>query len=195
MGRRNRLALIEPGGYGRAKAGNKLSAGNLAESRIPLADNRKRSSLIALCALITAAQPAAADAADLEVTITNLRNDQGFVDVTLYDHAKGWLDDTFAVGNLTLKAHEGSVHATFGHLKPGRYAIVTTHDENGNGRMDFVLGLPAEGYAFSNDIRPFFSAPSFERAAFDVGTTKREIAIKMVYPLFGKLSKRTRDAH
>ncbi len=129
--------------------------------------------------------------ADLNVTITHLRNDQGFVDVTLYDHSKGWLDDTYAVGNLTLKAHAGSVHAVFSQLKPGRYAIVTTHDENGNGRMDFVLGLPAEGYAFSNDIRPFFSAPSFDRAAFDVGLTNRQVEIKMVYPLFGKFVKGT----
>ena len=154
-----------------------------------MAHNKKKT-LIALALVLAAVwSPAAATAADLFVTITNLRNDEGFVDVTLYDHAKGWLDDAYAVGNLTLKAHAGSVRARFSHLKPGRYAIVTTHDENGNGRMDFVLGLPAEGYAFSNDIRPFFSAPSFDRAAFDVGAADREIAIKMVYPLFGKFVK------
>ncbi|MFX6023619.1 DUF2141 domain-containing protein, partial [Acinetobacter baumannii] len=79
----------------------------------------------------------------------------------------------------TLAAHRGTIKAVFPNLKPGRYAIVTTHDENGNGRMDFILGLPAEGYAFSNDIRPFLSAPGFERAAFAVGQRDLAIAIRM----------------
>lgn len=131
-------------------------------------------------------------AAELTVTITNLRNDRGFVDVTLYDHADGWLDDSHAVGNLTLKAHAGAVHAVFHRLKPGRYAIVTTHDENGDGRMDFFLGLPTEGYAFSNDVRPFLSAPSFNRAAFAVGTADCLVQIDMVYPFVGKLTRQSR---
>ena len=140
----------------------------------------------------TTGVPLSVTAADLAVTITNLRNDRGFVDVTLYDHPEGWLDDSHAVQNLTLTAHPGSIRAVFHDLKPGRYAVVTTHDENGNGRMDFILGLPAEGYAFSNDVRPFLSAPSFDRSGFDVGPRNLAIAIRMVYPFVGKFAKQPR---
>jgi uncharacterized protein (DUF2141 family) len=31
------------------------------------------------------------------------------------------------------------------------------------------FGLPKEGYAFSNNVRPVFSPPSFKAAAFDCG--------------------------
>ena len=150
---------------------------------------KKKTALVIAAVLGSAGVSHAVRAADLNVTITNLRNDRGFVDVTLYDHAAGWLDDSHAVGNLTLKAHAGVVRAVFHRLKPGQYAIVTTHDENGNGRMDFFLGLPTEGYAFSNDVRPFLSAPSFNRAAFSVGAADSIIQIDMVYPFVGKLTK------
>jgi uncharacterized protein (DUF2141 family) len=49
--------------------------------------------------------------------------------------------------------------------------------------MDFnFLGMPTEGYAFSNDIRPFLSAPSFDSCAFDVGIDDVALTIHMVYP-------------
>lgn len=154
----------------------------------PLKKNKKLISWLLIVAIV-AGLPGQLHAADLAVTVTNLRNARGFLDVTLYDHADGWLDDSHAVGNLTLPVHPGSVRAVFHDLKPGRYAVVTTHDENGNGRMDFFLGLPTEGYAFSRDVRPFLSAPSFNAAAITLGRSDLQIAIRMVYPFVGKISK------
>ncbi len=157
---------------------------------------RKTFRTTAISAVVIAAWllflPASALAADLIVSITNIRNANGFVDVTLYDHADGWLDDAHAVGDLTLAAHPGTLVAVFPHLKPGRYGVVTTHDENANGRMDFFLGLPVEGYAFSRDIRPFLSAPSFDHVAVPVGRDDVHIAIRMVYPFIGKFARTPR---
>lgn len=163
--------------------------GSSAEGSELLVKGKKKTALVIAAILGNAGFSHPVRAADLDVTISNIRNDLGFVDVTLYDHAEGWLDDSHAVGNLTLKAHAGDVRAVFHRLKPGQYAIVTTHDENGNGRMDFFLGLPTEGYAFSNDVRPFLSAPSFNRAAFRVGAADCLIHIDMVYPFAGKPAK------
>jgi uncharacterized protein (DUF2141 family) len=43
------------------------------------------------------------------------------------------------------------------------------HDENGNRRLDRdPIGLPQEGYIFSNDVRgDDFGPPSFAAAAFE----------------------------
>jgi uncharacterized protein (DUF2141 family) len=124
-----------------------------------------------------------AEAADLTVTIDGIRNDRGRVYATLFDRPELWLESEHSLQDLSVEAHQGTVAITFHDVAPGRYAVVTFHDENGNNQMDFnFLGMPTEGYAFSNQARPFLSAPSFERCAFTVGGAATGIAIDMVYP-------------
>ena len=136
----------------------------------------------ALTALV-ALQAGSAAAADLTVTVEGIRNDHGRVYVTLFDGAGTWLDADHSLQDLSAVAHPGPVAIIFHNVAPGRYAAVTYHDENGNNAMDFdVLGLPTEGFAFSNQARPFLSAPNFERCAFEIGKDDAQISIKMIYP-------------
>jgi len=126
---------------------------------------------------------AAARAADLTVVIDNLRNNKGVVTVSVYDSARTWLVDGKSLVDQYPKAHVGRVETTFHNLKPGPYAVVVMHDENMNDKMDYsLLGLPQKGYAFSQNVRPFLSAPSFARAAFTLLPQGGVIEIRMVYP-------------
>ena len=136
----------------------------------------------ALAALVAAsADPAAA--ADLTVTVDGIRNDHGRVYVTLFDSAATWLDAGHSLQDQSVEAHPGAISVTFHNVAPGRYAAVTFHDENGDTVMDYdIIGLPTEGYAFSNQARPFLSAPSFDRCAFEIGTRNAQISIRMIYP-------------
>ena len=54
--------------------------------------------------------------------------------------------------------------------RAGRYAFAFLHDEDDNGRMNSdLIGLPQEGFGFSNDVRAGLGgAPSFESASFAV---------------------------
>jgi len=71
----------------------------------------------------------------------------------------------------------------FTELKAGAYAVITFHDENDNGKLDEnALGLPTEGYGFSNDAEGFFAAPSFKDAAVMLGGHDRAIGITLKYP-------------
>ena len=57
---------------------------------------------------------------------------------------------------------------TFKDLKPGRYAVMVTHDENGNGKLDMnVMGMPLEGYGFSNNPA-VMRKPTWQEAGFEV---------------------------
>ena len=124
-----------------------------------------------------------AAAADLTVTVEGIRNEHGRVYVTLFNGAGTWLDDKHSTQDLSDPARPGDMKFAFHDLAPGRYAAVTFHDENGNTVMDFdLIGLPTEGFAFSNQARPFLSAPSFDRCAFEIGTSSAQISIKMIYP-------------
>ncbi len=140
-----------------------------------------RRTLLLLALLLLGAHTARA--ADLTVNVDAIRNDHGRVYVTLFNGAATWLDDKHTTLDDNIPAHPGRISVTFHDVPPGRYAAVVFHDENGNKVMDYdLLGLPTEGFAFSNQARPFLSAPSFERCAFDLGSQNAAIAIKMIYP-------------
>ncbi|GGF02469.1 hypothetical protein GCM10011611_04980 [Aliidongia dinghuensis] len=122
-------------------------------------------------------------AADVTVTVDDIHSADGKVYVTLWGNAETWLDDQKSLQNIGLPAAVGKVVFTLHDVAPGHYAIATFHDENDNGEMDFsLLGLPEEGYAFSRDVRPFLSAPSFDSCAFEVGIDDAALTIHMVYP-------------
>ena len=67
-------------------------------------------------------------------------------------------------------------------VRPGIYAVAVLHDENENDEMDFnFLGMPLEGYGFSNDAAAMFGPPSFEAAAFKLSPRASYIPIKIRY--------------
>ena len=68
---------------------------------------------------------------------------------------------------LTVPAHNGPV-LVFRHVVPGTYAVSLFHDQNGNGRLDKVLGIPSEGYGFSRNAPINFGPPKFAAARFAV---------------------------
>jgi uncharacterized protein (DUF2141 family) len=142
----------------------------------------KRSALFTLLLALTFGT-AAAKAADVTVTVDHIESTDGLVYITLWGNQETWLDDKKSLQNIGEPATIGAMTFVLHDVAPGRYAIATFHDANDNGRMDFnFIGYPTEGYAFSQDIRPFLSAPSFESCAFDIGVDDAALTIHMVYP-------------
>ena len=122
-------------------------------------------------------------AADVTVTVDQIESTDGLVYITLWGSKDTWLDDKKSLQNIGQPAKVGAMTFVLHDVAPGRYAIATFHDANDNGRMDFnFIGYPIEGYAFSQDIRPFLSAPSFDSCAFDIGVDDAALTIHMVYP-------------
>ncbi len=55
----------------------------------------------------------------------------------------------------------------FKNIPYGEYAIKVFHDENGNNRLDTnILGIPEEGYGFSNNATGKFGPAKWEDAKF-----------------------------
>ena len=129
---------------------------------------------------VAASRPAAA--ADLTVHIDAIRNDLGRVFVSVFDRKEVWLDAAKTLIDTSVPARQGRITVIFKDLPPGRYAVVTYHDENNNGKFDQnFLGLPLEGYAFSRNSHPLLSAPSFDSAAIEFKDSDLEITITMGY--------------
>lgn len=122
-----------------------------------------------------------ARAADLEVVVTNIRIATGFVRLGLYDNPKLFPKRRGTIGGGDVKVNGNTATYTFRNLKPGAYAVAIYHDANSNRRFDKTLGIPAEGFAFSNNARPRLSAPSFKRAAVTVTAPRTRITIRLLH--------------
>ena len=98
----------------------------------------------------------------------------------MYNNAKGFpYDGASCVLMFSMRAAQGSVSITTKDLTPGRYAIALFHDVDGNQKLTTnMLGIPKEGYAFSNDASNFFGVPSFKDASFQF-TRDTSIVINM----------------
>lgn len=118
----------------------------------------------------------------LAVVCEAIRNAKGVVGLLVFDSAKGWPEDVkSAIRSKDVEAHPGSSTIVIENLKPGVYAVVVLHDENGNMKLDRNwLGKPKEGWGMSNNPKPFLSAPSFDRAKFTFAGTA-ELRIRLRY--------------
>ena len=67
-----------------------------------------------------------------------------------------------------VEALNGQEIAVFENLPDGEYAIKMYQDENDNNKMDFnMMGIPKEGYGFSNNVG-MFGSPEYTEAKFSV---------------------------
>ena len=102
------------------------------------------------------------------VVIRHLRNDRGEVLGGLYVSPLLWLQEDRAEADCHAPIRHGVARCIFDVAASSRVAFAGMHDENGNRRMDRdLIGLPQEGYMFSNDVRGDFGPPSFGAAAFE----------------------------
>jgi uncharacterized protein (DUF2141 family) len=122
---------------------------------------------------------ASAHAESLQVAVDGVRSADGEIQLDLY------LAGRIRAGRLRVPATTGSTTALFTGVAPGAYAVEVYHDENANQRLDTggLLGLPVEGYGFSNNARIRMGPPSFEAMRIDVRAgAKLSTRISLRYP-------------
>lgn len=117
------------------------------------------------------------------VHFTGLRSDDGRVRCALFDSADGFPGHVSrAVATTRSEVHDRRATCTFTGIRPGVYAIIAYHDENGNSRFDRNwIGMPTEGHATSNDVKTVVTVPKFKDASFYYPGGDYEIPSKMMY--------------
>jgi uncharacterized protein (DUF2141 family) len=102
----------------------------------------------------------------MEVVIKNVNDAEGNIMVGLFSNEADFLKKRFA--SKKIKAIKGEVHFVFENIPAGTYAVSAFHDANLNGILDKnMIGIPTEGFGFSNDAMGMFGPPDFEKASFD----------------------------
>jgi len=120
----------------------------------------------------------------LNVKIDGVRNAAGIVAVTLYeDDSSKFLARHGSMYVGRVDARTGTTRACIFVPKPGVYGLAIYHDENANRKFDRTgLGLPAEGYGFSNNPATIAGLPSFRSVRLNVPKAGLTTQVQMKYP-------------
>ncbi len=137
---------------------------------------------------VNAAEPAPGCAAStaerhLSVRVTGIRSDKGNLTITVYPDDP---DRFLSKGGKLLRARVPVVlpmtETCFALPAAGNYAVAVYHDANDD--HDFnrnFVGLPAEGYGFSNNPVTKLGLPTFKEVRFDTQPGNNPIYIKLTY--------------
>ncbi len=118
----------------------------------------------------------------LIVTVTNLKDTKSPVYLALYNNSQSFskMEGMYkgAKGNPNGKS---TVEIILPNLEPGTYAFAIYQDTNGNGKLDTgFMGIPKEPYALSNNFKPMFSGPTFEKCSFKFSGKTTNIQIEII---------------
>ncbi len=81
------------------------------------------------------------------------------------------------------RAQVGTVVVELPGVDDGTYVVQVIHDENDNRQFDRnLLGIPEEGYGFSNDaIGFFYTPPDFADAAIEIDGDAVKVSVQLRY--------------
>lgn len=121
----------------------------------------------------------------VNVTIDGVRNGNGLMAVTLYaDEPRKFLvkKGSMYVGRVDATAPETKMCLFV--PKPGVYVLAVYHDEDAsrNIKRSGVLGLPEEGFGFSNNPPTIASIPSFRSVRLNIAKSGLSTRIHLKYP-------------
>jgi len=116
----------------------------------------------------------------LTIEISNLDRSSGTIFIGLFNNPQTFPKEGKAFRDIKLIAVAPTTRTSI-ELPCGTYAIALYHDCNNNGKCDTnFLGIPNEGYGFSNNVKPKFAAPTFKQTAFELNSDKTVI-INLIY--------------
>ena len=120
----------------------------------------------------------------INIAIDGVRNGNGLMAVTLYaDNSRKFLVRHGSVYVGRAAAQANSMRTCIFVPQPGVYVLALYHDENGNQKFDRTgIGLPAEGYGFSNNPSTLAGLPSFRSVRLAVPHTGLATRVHMKYP-------------
>ena len=115
----------------------------------------------------------------LIVNIDNIKEVKGQVLLGLFNQEEDFLETALINVSVKVTAMDNT-KATFSDLPTGYYAISLFHDVNMNNELDKnYMGIPKEGFGFSNNKMGIFGPPSFEDSLVKIEKDTTEITIRL----------------
>lgn len=123
------------------------------------------------------------NAQTLTVEISNIRNNKGkiilsvFIDNDSFRKEEALFSNNYYKGDLKTDKMICKIP-----LKQGPYGITILDDENSDGEMEFsFIGIPKEGYGFSNFYHKGITKPQFEDFDFLIREKDKIVQVELKY--------------
>ncbi|WP_313112620.1 DUF2141 domain-containing protein [Aequorivita sediminis] len=113
------------------------------------------------------------DTFTLTITVDNIKEVNGTIEIGLFNNGDRFLEKGQAYKSISIAVNNSTETITVKNIPKGTYAISLFQDLNDDKicNQNF-FGIPKEPYAFSNNIKPKFSAPTFEDCQFQLNSDK-----------------------
>ena len=118
------------------------------------------------------------------VNVENIRSSQGLIAVTLYaDDSRRFLARRGSLYVGRVPAQGPSTRVCIHLPATGVYALGVYHDADANRSFNRTgLGMPAEGFGFTNNPRLLFGIPSFRSVRISVPRNNMQTTVRLRYP-------------
>ncbi len=120
----------------------------------------------------------------IDVHVTNIRNNKGSLVFGIFKNEENYKKEAHDIEKSVKKEDikDGAITVTI-PLKPGTYGVTLLDDENDDGKMSYnLVGLPTEGFGFSNHYARGFSRPKYDQFKIEVKETDNDtVFIKLRY--------------
>jgi len=134
--------------------------------------------------LILAFAPLTLCGQDVEVTIKDIKNNKGQIVIGVFRDEPTYLkEDAFLTRKFVKQGIvNGEMKVRF-TMEPGVYGLTLLDDENNSGLMEYnFIGIPKEGFGFSDYYHSGFTKPKFETFKFTLENgQKKNITVKVRY--------------
>jgi uncharacterized protein (DUF2141 family) len=119
----------------------------------------------------------------ISVEFSNVKTNKGILRLGIFINDKEFEDEKpfFKIDIAKTDLKNGKFITTI-NLPLGKYGISVLDDENNNAKMDYnLIGIPKEGFGFSNYYHSGFSKPKLSQFIFTVDNTVLELKFKIRY--------------
>lgn len=139
--------------------------------------NRISMAAASLAAAVAAA--GGAGAAELQVSIEDIRSEEGTVLVQIVRGELGFEGEEPALAQISMRPTGNAVR--FGlELPAGTYGIRVFHDVDDSAELETTLvGMPSEPWAFSNNAVGTFGPPGWDAVSFELGESPAVQSIRL----------------
>jgi uncharacterized protein (DUF2141 family) len=136
---------------------------------------------LALFSSLMLASPAYAETVALSIEVDGIKNSTGSLAAQVFNE-DNWLSDSPTLTQVLPipSNYKGGPLQIDIELEAGNYAFAVYHDVDGNGAMNKnFIGLPEEPVGLSNDHRPRFGPPRYNKAELTISADTKKINITL----------------
>lgn len=120
----------------------------------------------------------------MNVEVTNVKSSSGIIAVTVYaDDSSRFLAKKGSLDVVRFPAKAGTFRGCVKLPKNGVYAFAVYHDADGSRKLNRTgIGMPAEGFGFSNNPSTLAGIPAFRSVRVNVSKPGLATRINLTYP-------------